>query len=76
MHPRRSAPALLAAAGPAGIGASPVAVYAVQTNLQETMPIVWVLLAISVAGAAITYALLTYAIWKFRDPSTRGRRYG
>lgn len=47
-----------------------------QTDLQETSPLVWVILAISVAGAIITFAFLAYAVWKFRDPAVRGRRYG
>jgi heme/copper-type cytochrome/quinol oxidase subunit 2 len=47
-----------------------------QTDLQETSPLVWILLAISVGGAIITFAFLVYAVWKFRDPTTRGRRYG
>jgi uncharacterized integral membrane protein len=59
--------ALLGLAGPAA---------AVQTNLQETTPLVWVILAISIGGALITFAILAYTIWKFRDPTTRGRRYG
>ncbi|HKV90432.1 MAG TPA: hypothetical protein VJQ43_04445 [Thermoplasmata archaeon] len=46
------------------------------TNLAETSPLVWVMVAISVAGALITYAFLAYAIWRYRDPHTRGRRYG
>ncbi|MGA7861138.1 MAG: hypothetical protein WCB19_04710 [Thermoplasmata archaeon] len=47
-----------------------------QTDLQEISPLVWVLLAISVGGAIITFAFLVYAVWKFRDPATKGRRYG
>ena len=46
------------------------------TNLQETSPLVWVLLGLSVGGALITWGILAYAIWRFRDPSTKGRRYG
>lgn len=61
-----SVPAVLAMTGSA----------AAETNLQETMPLVWVLLAMSFAGAAITFAILAYAIWKFRDPATKRRRYG
>jgi heme/copper-type cytochrome/quinol oxidase subunit 2 len=47
-----------------------------QTDLQEITPLVWVILAISVGGAIITFAFLAYAVWKFRDPATKGRRYG
>jgi NhaP-type Na+/H+ or K+/H+ antiporter len=47
-----------------------------QTDLQEISPLVWVILAISVGGAIITFAFLAYAVWKFRDPTTKGRRYG
>lgn len=46
------------------------------TNLQETNPVVWAMLAISIGGALITFGILVYALWKFRDPTTRGRRYG
>ena len=60
----------------AGALLTPVLRAAGPTDLQQISPLVWVMLAISVAGAAITFAFLTYAIWKFRDPSTRGRRYG
>ncbi len=76
MRRRRAAQATLAVTGLLGILATSGGALAVQTNLQETMPVVWVLLVISVAGAALTYALLSYALWKFRDPATRGRRYG
>lgn len=47
-----------------------------ETNLQETDPVVWVLVALSVAGAIITWGIMVYALWKFRDPATRRRRYG
>jgi heme/copper-type cytochrome/quinol oxidase subunit 2 len=47
-----------------------------QTDLQEIEPLIWVILAISVGGAIITFSFLVYAIWKFRDPATKGRRYG
>lgn len=47
-----------------------------ETDLQKISPLVWVMLAISVGGAIITFAFMTYAFWKFRDPTTKGRRYG
>ncbi|MCI4363391.1 MAG: hypothetical protein L3K13_03690 [Thermoplasmata archaeon] len=47
-----------------------------ETPLQEISPLVWVLVAISAAGAFVTYAIMVYAIWRFRDPSTRRRNYG
>jgi hypothetical protein len=47
-----------------------------ETPLQLTNPLVWVMLGLSVAGAIVTYAFLVYAVWKFRDPTTRGRRHG
>lgn len=47
-----------------------------QTDLQQISPLVWVILAISVGGAIITFAFLAYAVWKFRDPAAKGRRYG
>ena len=60
-----------------GLGAGPGSLLAAgQTDLQQISPLVWVILAISVGGAIITFAFLAYAVWKFRDPATRGRRYG
>jgi hypothetical protein len=47
-----------------------------ETNLQLTSPLVWVMLGISVAGAIVTFGYLVYAVWKFRDPTKRGRKYG
>jgi len=56
-------------------GAALVA-HATESNLQLTSPLVWVLVAISAAGAIVTFSFLVYAIVKFRDPATRRRRYG
>jgi heme/copper-type cytochrome/quinol oxidase subunit 2 len=47
-----------------------------ETNLQETNAIVWVMVAISAAGAIVTFAFLVYSLWKFRDPKVKHRRYG
>ncbi|MFZ3356746.1 MAG: hypothetical protein WA549_08355 [Thermoplasmata archaeon] len=47
-----------------------------ESNYDQTMPLVWALTAISAAGAGIVYAYLVYSVWKFRDPKTKGRRYG
>lgn len=47
-----------------------------ESNLELTSPLVWVMIAISAAGAIVTFAFLVYAVVKFRDPATRGRRYG
>lgn len=46
------------------------------TVLQEVTPLLWVLIGLSVGGAAITYGFLVYAIWRFRDPTTKRRNYG
>jgi heme A synthase len=46
------------------------------TNLELTNPLVWAMVAISVAGSIVTFAFLVYAIWKFRDPKVKHRRYG
>jgi TRAP-type C4-dicarboxylate transport system permease small subunit len=66
--------------GFAGAAAAPAAALsgrvATETDLQLTTPLLWILLALSVAGALVTYAFLVYAVWKFRDPKTRGRRHG
>jgi len=62
-------PLPLPAAAAALVGAS-------ESNLQLTSPLVWVLVAISAAGAIVTFAFLVYAVVKFRDPATKGRRYG
>ena len=47
-----------------------------ESILQQVSPLLWAMVAISVGGAAITYAFLAYAIWKWRDPATRKRNYG
>jgi heme/copper-type cytochrome/quinol oxidase subunit 2 len=53
-----------------------VALVPASTNLELTTPLLWTMLAISVAGAIVTFAFLVYAVWKFRDPAARRRRYG
>jgi len=47
-----------------------------ETNLQETNALVWVMVAISAAGAIVTFAFLVYSLWRFRDPKVKNRRYG
>ncbi len=47
-----------------------------ETPLQLTEPLLWVMLALTVAGAIVTFAFLVYAVWKFRDPTNRWRRHG
>jgi phosphotransferase system glucose/maltose/N-acetylglucosamine-specific IIC component len=74
--PRRIARGLLATAGSTGLLGLAGAAAAGPTNLQETNPILWALIAISAAGAILTYGFLAYALWRFRDPATKGRRYG
>ena len=46
------------------------------SNLAKTNALVWVMIAIGAAGAFVTFAFLVYAIWKFRDPNARRRKYG
>jgi len=60
---------LLAVVGFASAGAGP-------TNLQETQGLFWAMVAISIVGAVLTWGVMAYALWKFRDPKTKGRRYG
>jgi hypothetical protein len=67
---RVGAPAPAAAMALAGLA------FADETNYQETIPLVWAILIISVVGAALTFSFLIYAIIHFRDPATVGRRYG
>ena len=73
---RRLARAFLIASAGSTLAAVSGTAAAAQSNLQETSPLIWVMLGISVAGALITYGFLAYAIWRYRDPHTRGRRYG
>jgi len=47
-----------------------------ETNLEETNALVWIMVAISTAGAIVTFAFLVYSLWKFRDPKVKDRRYG
>ncbi len=63
------------AAGAAGLAVAAL-FGASESNLQLTSPLVWVMVGISAAGAIITFAFLTYAVVRFRDPRTRRRRYG
>jgi len=58
---------VVALGGPFGSG---------ETNLELTQSLLWVMIGISVAASIITFAFLVYAVWKFRDRSMRGRRYG
>jgi heme/copper-type cytochrome/quinol oxidase subunit 2 len=67
---------LTVGAGGLGLLALTAGASAGPTNLTETSPVVWVMVAISVAGAIITWGVMVYALWKFRDPATRKRRYG
>lgn len=47
-----------------------------ETDLQQTNSLVWIMIAISAAGAIITFSFLVYALWKYRDPKVKHRRYG
>jgi amino acid transporter len=76
VRPRPLARTLLGLGAAAAIASLTGVASAQQSNLQETTPVLWVLIGISVAGALITYAFLAYALWRYRDPHTRGRRYG
>lgn len=61
----------------ASMALAPAAIVAAsESNLQLTNGVVWVLVGISTAGSIVTFAFLVYALWKFRDPAVRGRRYG
>lgn len=65
------------AVGPAGAAVALAGrIASGETNLEITNPLVWVMIGISVAGSIVTFAFLVYAVWKFRDPKMRGRRYG
>jgi hypothetical protein len=68
-------------AGLRGVAGSPALFVATflasgSTNLELTSPLVWAMVAISVAGSIVTFSFLVYAIWKFRDPKVKNRRYG
>jgi type VI protein secretion system component VasF len=52
------------------------ALHAVQSNLQQTNALVWVMIGISVAGSLVTFSFLVYSVWKWRDPTLNRRRYG
>lgn len=67
--------ALVAGTGGAATAAVGVAV-AGETNVQETLPLIWAITVIAVAGAFATYFVLAWALIKFRDPATKGRKYG
>lgn len=46
------------------------------TDYQEIMPLVWVMTALSALGAGLTFGIIVWVIYRFRDPTTRRRRYG
>ncbi|HYB79870.1 MAG TPA: hypothetical protein VEG66_08980 [Thermoplasmata archaeon] len=68
-------PAVMASAGSVA-AALPKFWASGETNLQQTNALVWIMVAISAAGAIVTFAFLVYSIWKFRDPKVKNRRYG
>ncbi len=47
-----------------------------QSNLAETTPLVDAMFLIAMAGAIITFAILAWALIRFRDKTIKGRRYG
>jgi hypothetical protein len=69
-------PARAAVAGPLGFSAGLLVGAPGLTDLQQTLPLVWLILVLSIIGAGITWGVLAYTLWKFRDPATKGRRYG
>ncbi|MCI4317780.1 MAG: hypothetical protein L3J96_04515 [Thermoplasmata archaeon] len=71
-----TARALAASSAPALTLAFARSMSGTETNYQETLPLVWAILIISIIGAALTFGFVVYAIVRFRDPTTRGRRYG
>jgi hypothetical protein len=58
------------------LGAAGLAAAAGGSDLQQTAPLVEVMFLLSVAGAVVTFFVLVWALAKFRDPATKGRRYG
>ncbi|HZY91336.1 MAG TPA: hypothetical protein VFG07_00970 [Thermoplasmata archaeon] len=58
------------------LGASGPAAASGQTDLQQTAPLVEVMFLLSLIGAVLTFGILIWALVKFRDPATKGRRYG
>ena len=77
MRGRRWIGRLVAAGAPLGLlAATGVAAAAGESDLQQTAPLVEVMFLLSVAGAVVTVDVLVWALAKFRDPATKGRRYG
>ena len=66
----------LCVAGSAAAVGLPTLLGSGQTNLQQTNALVWVMVALSAVGAIITFAFLIYALWRYRDPKVKNRRYG
>jgi hypothetical protein len=66
----------LSSVAPAALVAPALARASSSSVLDQVDPLLWIMIAISTAGAIVTFAVLTYALIKFRDPSTRRRRYG
>lgn len=63
-------------AGVGGVPALARLVGAGSSDLAQVQPLLWTMIAISAAGSIVTFAVLVYALAKFRDPATRRRRYG
>lgn len=76
MGPRSFGGALALVAGGWATLVRSAGTWAGQTNLQETDPLFWALVLISFAGAILVFAIMIYALLRFRDPATRRRRYG
>lgn len=76
MHRRWLRRATAGAAGGLGLLWIAGVAAATPTDLAQTMPLVWVMVGLSVGGAVVTFGIMAWALWRFRDRSTRERGYG
>ncbi len=76
MLPRRPPGRSIAAVAPSGALGLDGPFLRAASNLALTNNLIWTMIAISAAGAIVTFSFLVYSIWRFRDPKVKGRRYG
>lgn len=46
------------------------------SDLAQTMPLVWVMTVLSVGGSVVTFGIMVWALWKFRDRKAKELGYG
>lgn len=76
MDRRRLRHALAAASGTVGVLLLSGSASAGSSDLAQTMPLVWVMTVLSVGGSVVTFGIMVWALWKFRDRKAKELGYG